>query len=60
MNRVTKELIVNEPGFKAIRAVRLGRVYLVPERLVSRPTLRLLKGMELVHDLLYPGGKPLR
>jgi iron complex transport system substrate-binding protein len=60
MNKVTKERILEEPGFRAIRAVSLGRVFLVPERIVSRPTLRLSEGMNRIHDLLYPGGKPLR
>jgi len=60
MNHVTVEQILHEPGFQAIRAVRLGRVYLVDEHIVSRPTLRLVQGMGRIHALLYPGGRPLR
>jgi len=55
MNPVTVEEIIREPGFAAIKAVREGRVFLVDERLVSRPTMRLLDGIRQVHALLYPG-----
>ncbi len=54
MNHVTKEEIINEPGFQAIKAVREGQVYIVPEELVSRPTLRLIKGIYLIGHILYP------
>jgi iron complex transport system substrate-binding protein len=36
-----------------IKAVRQGRIYLVDEKLVSRPTLGLLAGIDQVHSLLY-------
>ena len=54
MNRITKEDIIKEPGFEAIKAVREGQVYIVPEELVSRPTLRLIKGIHLIAHILYP------
>jgi len=54
MNRVTVREILEEPGFKALKAVRLGRVYLVDEKIVSRPTLRLLQGIQVVQGCLYP------
>ncbi len=54
MNHVTKEEIINEPGFQAIKAIREGEVYIVPEELVSRPTLRLIKGIYLIGHILYP------
>jgi len=54
MNHVTREDILYEPGFQAIKAVREGRVYIVPEELVSRPTLRLIKGIYLIGHILYP------
>ena len=57
MNPVTIEDIVNEPGFQIIKAVREGRIYLVDERVVSRPTPRLLEGMEIIYGLLFQGGK---
>ncbi len=55
MNRISLDEIVDEPGFKAIKAVRLGRVYLIDEYLVSRPTTRLLLGIRQIHGYLYPG-----
>lgn len=54
MNPVTKEVIVNEPGFQVIKAVKNGQVFLVEEKNVSRPTLDLLKGMAEIFSLLYP------
>lgn len=54
MNRVTKEMIVDEPGYAALKAVKEGRVYLIDEKLVSRPTMRLLEGIKITAGLLYP------
>jgi len=54
MNRVNKPTLVNEPGFQAIKAIRNGRVYLIDEKLVSRPTLRLLQGIKELNEILYP------
>lgn len=54
MNPVDIETIVNEPGFAAIKAVREGRVYLIEEELVSRPTLRILDGIEKLNRIFYP------
>lgn len=56
MNKVGLEQIKNASGFGAIKAVRTGRVHLVDEELVSRPTPRLLEGIEAIHRLLYPAG----
>ena len=53
MNSINLATIVEEPGFQAIRAVRTGKVYLVDEHLVSRPTMRLAEGIEFIHSLLY-------
>ncbi len=53
MNRVTKEEIMNEPGFHIIKAIKEKEVYLVGETIVSRPTLRLLKGIYRVGRVLY-------
>ena len=55
MNRVSVQQISEEPGFGALKAVRSGRVYLIDEYLVSRPTPRLLQGIRTIHQLLYPG-----
>lgn len=54
MNPVSMAAIIEEPGFKAIKAVRENRVFLVEEYLVSRPTMRLLEGIEQISRLLYP------
>jgi iron complex transport system substrate-binding protein len=54
MNPVSEKDILEEPGFGAIRAVRQGRIVLVPEALVSRPTPRLAEGIEQLHHALYP------
>ena len=54
MNPVDRETIIDEPGFNAIKAVRENKVYLIDEALVSRPTLRILEGIEQLHALLYP------
>lgn len=54
MNRVDKELIQQEPGFMAIKAVQEGEIYFIDEHLVSRPTMRLLEGVRTIGILLYP------
>lgn len=54
MNQPSVELIVNEPGFRAIKAVRENQVYIVDETLVSRPTMRLLIGIYHIGQILYP------
>ena len=53
MNPVSRQTIINEPGFGAIKAVREGRVYLVNEALVSRPTMAILDGIRAIHTILY-------
>ncbi len=54
MNRIDTGSIRNEPGFAAIKAVRLGEVFLVDESIVSRPTPRLADGIRTIGRLLYP------
>lgn len=54
MNRVDEKIIAESPGFRAIKAVRQGRIYLIDEQLVSRPTLRLLEGIKTIGKILYP------
>lgn len=54
MNQPTLELIQAESGFQAIRAVKTHHVYIIDERLVSRPTLRLLDGIFEIGRILYP------
>lgn len=54
MNPVNLSMILEEPGFGALKAVREGKVYLVEEEIVSRPTLGLLRGIRRIAGLLYP------
>lgn len=58
MNPVSREEIMAEPGFAAIKAVRDGQVFLVDEELVSRPTMDLLAGIRKIHAILYPASTP--
>jgi iron complex transport system substrate-binding protein len=53
MNPVTKQMIEQEAGFKAIKAVREDKVFLIEEQLVSRPTLRILEGIQKMRSFLY-------
>jgi iron complex transport system substrate-binding protein len=54
MNQTSLELIKAASGFQAIRAVKTHHVYIIDERLVSRPTLRLLDGIFEIGRILYP------
>lgn len=54
MNPVTVADIMAEPGFSVIKAVREGKVYFIDEKIVSRPTLRLVDGISTLARLLYP------
>jgi iron complex transport system substrate-binding protein len=54
MNPVDSLTLKNETGFQLIKAFRENRVHLIAEELVSRPTLRLLTGIEQLHHLFYP------
>jgi iron complex transport system substrate-binding protein len=54
MNPVTVEMITKEPGFQVIKAIKNNQVFLVDEKLVSRPTLGLIEGISTVFELLYP------
>ena len=54
MNRVDKLTLLEEPGFQAIKAVQDGKVYLIDEKLVSRPTMRLLLGIQQLSEILFP------
>ena len=55
MNQPTIEMIKNEPGFDVIRAVKENQIFIVDEKIVSRPTMDLLKGIHTIADILYPG-----
>jgi iron complex transport system substrate-binding protein len=55
MNHAKIGTIMEEGGFQAIRAVREGNIHIVDEKIVSRPTLRLLDGIYEIGRILYPG-----
>lgn len=54
MNRPTVSLIKNEAGYRVIKAVQNNQIYIVDERIVSRPTYRLLAGITEIGKILYP------
>lgn len=54
MNQPTVSIIANEPGFAIIKAVREGRIFIVDEKQVSRPTMDLLEGVKTIGKILYP------
>lgn len=54
MNPVTVQTISEEPGFATIKAVKEGKVFLIDETLVARPTLRLIDGITAIGRILYP------
>jgi len=54
MNQPTIAAIKNEPGYGIIKAVQNNDVHIIDERIVSRPTLRLLIGIRTIANLLYP------
>ncbi|ACV61475.1 periplasmic binding protein [Desulfofarcimen acetoxidans DSM 771] len=54
MNKTREEEIYLRPGYQAIKAIQNHQVFLVPEALVSRPTMRLLDGIAEIGRVLYP------
>ncbi len=54
MNHPTLRQIREEAGFNTIRAVKAGRIFIIDEKIVSRPTLRLLDGIHEIGRFLYP------
>lgn len=58
MNQIEISSITNGPAASRIKAVRDRNVFLVDERLVSRPTMRLLEGINIVHTLVHPDRTP--
>ncbi len=54
MNRPSVSLIKNESGYQIIKAVQRNQIYIIDERIVSRPTYRLLTGITQIGEILYP------
>ncbi|GBC59107.1 peptide ABC transporter substrate-binding protein [Desulfonema ishimotonii] len=54
MNRISPDLIRQEPGFQKIKAIKNGQLFIIDEHLVSRPTPRLIRGAVDIGHCLYP------
>lgn len=54
MNQPTFAAIKAEPGYELIRAVRNDQIFLIDEKLVARPTMRMLAGIRDIGRMLYP------
>jgi iron complex transport system substrate-binding protein len=54
MNHITIDGITKETGFRAIKAVKEHHVFIIDEKIVSRPTLRLLDSVYEIARFLYP------
>jgi iron complex transport system substrate-binding protein len=54
MNRVSVPSIYERPGFNNIRAVQNRQVFVINESIVSRPTPRLLWGLEELFRIFHP------
>ena len=53
MNHAKIRRIKEEGGFSAIKAVSQGKIYIIDEKIVSRPTMRLLDGIYEIGRILY-------
>ena len=54
MNRISIEDIYKTAGFQAIKAIKEKQVYMIDEDIVSRPTKRVVLGMEELGKIVYP------
>lgn len=54
MNKISMDKIVNEPGYGAIKAINENEVYIVDEKIMSRPTWRILTGIKELARIIYP------
>jgi iron complex transport system substrate-binding protein len=50
----TPELVRARPGWRGIRAVKAGRLFLLDDNLVSRPGPRVVSGLETLARLIHP------
>lgn len=46
--------VVNRPGFSEITAIKNNRIYVLEPNIVSRPSVRIIQGLELVARALHP------
>jgi iron complex transport system substrate-binding protein len=54
MNRVTLETILSRDLYQVLPAFKNGRVYKIPESLISRPTPSLFEGLQMMHSVINP------
>ena len=57
MNRIPLPVIESRDIYQVLPAIRSGRVYKVPEDLISRPTPSLIEGVALLEGIFFPEGK---
>ncbi|MBF0242627.1 MAG: ABC transporter substrate-binding protein [Desulfamplus sp.] len=53
MNQTSVDIIKGESGFAIIKAVKNNEIYIIDEMIVSRPTFRLLQGIDQIINILY-------
>jgi iron complex transport system substrate-binding protein len=58
MNAVTRADIDSDPILKASPAVKTGRVVMIDEALLARPTPRLAEGLKVLRSFLHPEEQP--
>lgn len=51
---VIYEWVVSDERLKSIKAVKEGRVYVVDADIISRPSYRLVKALEVIAKLIHP------
>lgn len=51
---ITIEKVIKRPGFKSIKAVKEGRVFIIDEKLISSPTFRFIDGIKNLALFFYP------
>ncbi len=51
---ITIEKILNRPGFKSIKAVKDGRIFIIDEKIISNPTFRFIDGIKNLAVFFYP------
>jgi iron complex transport system substrate-binding protein len=54
MNRVSLDTIKERDIYQILPAFKNGRVYKIPENLISRPTPSLFEGLKMMHEMIYP------
>ncbi|PWJ96669.1 iron complex transport system substrate-binding protein [Oceanotoga teriensis] len=53
MNKISKDIIKNESGFNAIKAVRNDNIIIIDEKIISRPTPRVYYSIVEFYKLIH-------